>query len=316
VPQRTWRPDPGEPRSGPATPVGPAQQQRAGGWHEHRRHGQLQDVRRAGLRHSDRYGVGVAGAIRAGAGGAQSTSVRRPSSGWALRTTTATAREWNGWSVAVPLPRPGSPPATSSSRSTACPSTGHCNDRCARPAPPGDNVTLSWHSASGGDRTLTVTLADGPPPDICPDNAGRPVNSFAGGRDSGDTPRVPWHRGTDERRNGRCRAPSAGGSHVEGGVVEHPNAEDFVNAAALPADPTWFKHAVFYEVLVGRSTTPARTVRAIFVTYRAPGLPAVARMTAFGSPRSTTHRCATVATTFGTSTRCCPNSAPSTTSSH
>ena len=42
----------------------------------------------------------------------------------------------------------------------------------------------------------------------------------------------------------------AGGSHVEGGVVEHPNAEDFGNATALPADPTWFKHAVFYEVLV------------------------------------------------------------------
>ncbi len=33
-------------------------------------------------------------------------------------------------------------------------------------------------------------------------------------------------------------------------MVEHPTAEDFDNAAALPADPTWFKHAVFYEVLV------------------------------------------------------------------
>src|SRR5262249_27134963 len=43
---------------------------------------------------------------------------------------------------------------------------------------------------------------------------------------------------------------SAGGSHVEGGVVEHPNVEDFGNAAILPADRTWFKHAVFYEVLV------------------------------------------------------------------
>ncbi|WP_247649514.1 maltose alpha-D-glucosyltransferase [Mycobacterium ulcerans] len=42
----------------------------------------------------------------------------------------------------------------------------------------------------------------------------------------------------------------AEGSHVEGGVVEHPDAKDFGNAAALPADPTWFKHAVFYEVLV------------------------------------------------------------------
>ena len=42
----------------------------------------------------------------------------------------------------------------------------------------------------------------------------------------------------------------AGGSHVEGGVVEHPSADDFGDAAVLPADPTWFKHAVFYEVLV------------------------------------------------------------------
>ena len=40
------------------------------------------------------------------------------------------------------------------------------------------------------------------------------------------------------------------GSHVEGGVVEHPTAGDYDNAASLPADPTWFKHAVFYEVLV------------------------------------------------------------------
>lgn len=44
--------------------------------------------------------------------------------------------------------------------------------------------------------------------------------------------------------------PPVQGSHVEGGVVEHPDAKDFGSAAALPADPTWFKHAVFYEVLV------------------------------------------------------------------
>ncbi|MGH3560741.1 MAG: alpha-amylase family glycosyl hydrolase, partial [Mycobacterium sp.] len=43
--------------------------------------------------------------------------------------------------------------------------------------------------------------------------------------------------------------PTAG-SRVEGGVVEHPTADDFGNAAALPADHTWFKRAVFYEVLV------------------------------------------------------------------
>jgi maltose alpha-D-glucosyltransferase/alpha-amylase len=40
------------------------------------------------------------------------------------------------------------------------------------------------------------------------------------------------------------------GSHVEDGVVEHPTADDFGQARVLPADRTWFKHAVFYEVLV------------------------------------------------------------------
>ena len=42
----------------------------------------------------------------------------------------------------------------------------------------------------------------------------------------------------------------AEGSHVEDGVVEHPTAEDFGHARALPEDRTWFKRAVFYEVLV------------------------------------------------------------------
>ena len=46
----------------------------------------------------------------------------------------------------------------------------------------------------------------------------------------------------------------AGGSHVEvgpgGRTVEHPNADDFRHARSLPADRTWFKRAVFYEVLV------------------------------------------------------------------
>ena len=42
----------------------------------------------------------------------------------------------------------------------------------------------------------------------------------------------------------------AGGSRVEAGVVEHPSADDFADARELPADSTWFKHAVFYEVLV------------------------------------------------------------------
>ena len=35
-----------------------------------------------------------------------------------------------------------------------------------------------------------------------------------------------------------------------GGMVEHPTARDFGHARILPADRTWFKHAVFYEVLV------------------------------------------------------------------
>jgi maltose alpha-D-glucosyltransferase/alpha-amylase len=42
----------------------------------------------------------------------------------------------------------------------------------------------------------------------------------------------------------------AEGSHVEDGVVEHPTADDFGHARALPADRTWFQRAVFYEVLV------------------------------------------------------------------
>ena len=40
------------------------------------------------------------------------------------------------------------------------------------------------------------------------------------------------------------------GSHIEDGLVEHPTAEDFGQARILPADRTWFKRAVFYEVLV------------------------------------------------------------------
>ena len=33
-------------------------------------------------------------------------------------------------------------------------------------------------------------------------------------------------------------------------MVEHPTADDFGHARALPEDRTWFKRAVFYEVLV------------------------------------------------------------------
>src|SRR5262245_57496611 len=42
----------------------------------------------------------------------------------------------------------------------------------------------------------------------------------------------------------------AEGSHVEGGVVEHPTAEGFGHERILPTDRTWWKRAVFYEVLV------------------------------------------------------------------
>ncbi len=34
------------------------------------------------------------------------------------------------------------------------------------------------------------------------------------------------------------------------GTVEHPHADDFEHARALPEDRTWFENAVFYEVLV------------------------------------------------------------------
>ncbi|MGH3714491.1 MAG: maltose alpha-D-glucosyltransferase [Micromonosporaceae bacterium] len=40
------------------------------------------------------------------------------------------------------------------------------------------------------------------------------------------------------------------GSHVTGGHVVHPTAEDFRQARVLPVDTTWYKRAVFYEVLV------------------------------------------------------------------
>ena len=46
------------------------------------------------------------------------------------------------------------------------------------------------------------------------------------------------------------RHDPAEGSHVEDGVVEHPTADDFGHARVLPEDRTWFKRAVFYEVLV------------------------------------------------------------------
>ena len=76
-----------------------------------------------------------------------------------------------------------------------------------------------------------------------------------------------------------------GGSHVEDGVVEHPTADDFGHARVLPEDRTWFKRAVFYEVLVRafydasvgrirRSARTDRTTRLSEVAWR--GLPLAA----------------------------------------
>ena len=50
--------------------------------------------------------------------------------------------------------------------------------------------------------------------------------------------------GRPTRRSRRRAATSSDG------VVEHPTADDFGHARALPADRTWFQRAVFYEVLV------------------------------------------------------------------
>src|SRR5919107_507984 len=54
----------------------------------------------------------------------------------------------------------------------------------------------------------------------------------------------------DKDLDGSVEHDPAEGSHVEDGVVEHPTADDFGHARALPADRAWFKRAVFYEVLV------------------------------------------------------------------
>ena len=85
----------------------------------------------------------------------------------------------------------------------------------------------------------------------------------------------------------------------------------------LPEDRTWFKRAVFYEVLVrafyDSNADGAGDLRGLIETARLPASGLAS--TASGCRRSTTRRCATAATTSATSTRCCPSSAPSTTSS-
>ena len=50
----------------------------------------------------------------------------------------------------------------------------------------------------------------------------------------------------DDSTRTRSAGP-AEGSHVEDGVVEHPTAEDFTHARALPEDRVWFKKAVVTE---------------------------------------------------------------------
>jgi maltose alpha-D-glucosyltransferase/alpha-amylase len=70
----------------------------------------------------------------------------------------------------------------------------------------------------------------------------------------GERPEDPYRPGAA----GRYGPPDRGvqphdpaeGSHVSAGVVEHPEASDFGQARILPTDRTWFKRAVFYEVLV------------------------------------------------------------------
>ncbi|HEY0806707.1 MAG TPA: maltose alpha-D-glucosyltransferase [Pseudonocardiaceae bacterium] len=44
--------------------------------------------------------------------------------------------------------------------------------------------------------------------------------------------------------------PHTGESVTEGGMLVEPQAEDYLSAKQVPADPVWFKGAVFYEVLV------------------------------------------------------------------
>ena len=44
--------------------------------------------------------------------------------------------------------------------------------------------------------------------------------------------------------------PHTGEAVLPDGHLVEPQAEDFLHARAAPSDPDWFKHAVFYEVLV------------------------------------------------------------------
>ncbi|OOK64574.1 alpha amylase, catalytic domain protein [Mycobacterium kansasii] len=127
----------------------------------------------------------------------------------------------------------------------------------------------------------------------------------------------PWHRGVDERRErslpARSCAPSRRGQPCRRRCGRAPDAKDFGNAAALPADPTWFKHAVFYEVLVrafndssadGSGDLRGLLDRLDYLQWL--GIDCI------WLPRSMTHRYVTAGTTSATSTRCCPTSVPST----
>jgi maltose alpha-D-glucosyltransferase/alpha-amylase len=40
------------------------------------------------------------------------------------------------------------------------------------------------------------------------------------------------------------------GSHVEAGIVEHPNAEDFGHARTLPTDTKLFFIALFFDFVL------------------------------------------------------------------
>jgi S1-C subfamily serine protease len=108
--------------------------------------------------------LGVAGAIRAGAGGG--TVHVGPTAFIGLGVTD---HNGNGAHVERVV---GSGPAAAAGISAGdiifsvdgVPITGpNSMTDVLVPHHPGDSVSLSWHSASGGDRTQVVTLADGPP---------------------------------------------------------------------------------------------------------------------------------------------------------
>lgn len=56
---------------------------------------------------------------------------------------------------------------------------------------PGDVISVTWQTKSGGTRTGNVTLAEGPRPDFVADTTRRPANWIGASRDCRVSPRVP-----------------------------------------------------------------------------------------------------------------------------